>query len=167
MPSHGSEFQEQPFWLNELLEEPEGPSRRGSHRRSASDSFTYLGNPGSLFRFSNIAEEDESECNTLVSSQNLGHEDGAQLTDLLDEIQQLQNQQNLPISARTQPVSSKFDRTNTNKFTLRTIGDPQDQLALRSKGAGKEIALQGSTVGGATSLGHYGEGSADPRQAKR
>ncbi|KAF8404248.1 hypothetical protein HHK36_009130 [Tetracentron sinense] len=33
---------EQPSWLEELLDEPETPVRRGGHRRSSSDSFAYL-----------------------------------------------------------------------------------------------------------------------------
>ncbi|XP_024979993.1 uncharacterized protein At4g06598-like isoform X2 [Cynara cardunculus var. scolymus] len=34
-------IEEQPSWLDELLDEPETPVRRG-HRRSSSDSFTYM-----------------------------------------------------------------------------------------------------------------------------
>ncbi|KAL4588456.1 hypothetical protein LXL04_001346 [Taraxacum kok-saghyz] len=34
-------IEEQPYWLDELLDEPETPVRRG-HRRSSSDSFTYI-----------------------------------------------------------------------------------------------------------------------------
>ncbi|XP_073274593.1 uncharacterized protein At4g06598-like isoform X2 [Primulina huaijiensis] len=41
---------EQPSWLDELLNEPETPVRRGGHRRSSSDSFAYFdaNNVGSL-----------------------------------------------------------------------------------------------------------------------
>ncbi|XP_010241674.1 PREDICTED: uncharacterized protein At4g06598-like [Nelumbo nucifera] len=35
-------IEEQPSWLEELLNEPETPVRRGGHRRSSSDSFAYL-----------------------------------------------------------------------------------------------------------------------------
>ncbi|XP_051139527.1 uncharacterized protein At4g06598-like [Andrographis paniculata] len=35
-------FDEQPPWLDELLKDPESPSLRVHHRRSASDSFAYL-----------------------------------------------------------------------------------------------------------------------------
>ncbi|KAK9167769.1 hypothetical protein Scep_002960 [Stephania cephalantha] len=35
-------IEEQPLWLDELLNEPETPVRRAGHRRSSSDSFTYL-----------------------------------------------------------------------------------------------------------------------------
>ncbi|XP_052204718.1 uncharacterized protein At4g06598 [Diospyros lotus] len=35
-------MEEQPSWLDELLNEPETPVRKGGHRRSSSDSFTYV-----------------------------------------------------------------------------------------------------------------------------
>ncbi|KAK6156993.1 hypothetical protein DH2020_011241 [Rehmannia glutinosa] len=35
-------IEEQPSWLDELLDEPETPVRRGGHRRSSSDSFAYI-----------------------------------------------------------------------------------------------------------------------------
>ncbi|KAL0454455.1 UNVERIFIED_CONTAM: hypothetical protein Slati_0784700 [Sesamum latifolium] len=35
-------LEEQPSWLDELLNEPETPVRRGGHRRSSSDSFAYI-----------------------------------------------------------------------------------------------------------------------------
>ncbi|PKA55975.1 Uncharacterized protein AXF42_Ash014647 [Apostasia shenzhenica] len=35
-------IEEQPLWLDDLLNEPETPARRGAHRRSSSDSFAFL-----------------------------------------------------------------------------------------------------------------------------
>lgn len=35
-------MEEQPSWLDDLLDEPETPVQRGGHRRSSSDSFAYL-----------------------------------------------------------------------------------------------------------------------------
>ncbi|XP_059313567.1 uncharacterized protein At4g06598-like [Lycium ferocissimum] len=35
-------IEEQPSWLDDLLNEPETPVRRGNHRRSSSDSFAYF-----------------------------------------------------------------------------------------------------------------------------
>lgn len=35
-------IEEQPSWLDDLLNEPETPVRKGGHRRSSSDSFAYL-----------------------------------------------------------------------------------------------------------------------------
>lgn len=35
-------IEEQPSWLDDLLNEPETPVRRGGHRRSSSDSYAYI-----------------------------------------------------------------------------------------------------------------------------
>jgi hypothetical protein len=35
-------IEDQPSWLDDLLNEPETPVRRGGHRRSSSDSFAYI-----------------------------------------------------------------------------------------------------------------------------
>ncbi|KAK4792605.1 hypothetical protein SAY86_023040 [Trapa natans] len=35
-------MEEQPSWLDDLLDEPETPVRKGGHRRSSSDSFAYI-----------------------------------------------------------------------------------------------------------------------------
>lgn len=44
--------EEQPSWLEDLLNEPEMPVRRGGHRRSSSDSSAYL-DPANLYNISN------------------------------------------------------------------------------------------------------------------
>ncbi|KAI4318506.1 hypothetical protein MLD38_032202 [Melastoma candidum] len=41
-------FEEQPSWLDDLLNEPETSVRRGGHRRSSSDSFAYV-DTGNLY----------------------------------------------------------------------------------------------------------------------
>lgn len=43
-------IEEQPSWLDELLDEPDTPVQRGGHRRSSSDSFAYTDftNAGSM-----------------------------------------------------------------------------------------------------------------------
>ncbi|KAI4318507.1 hypothetical protein MLD38_032202 [Melastoma candidum] len=46
-------FEEQPSWLDDLLNEPETSVRRGGHRRSSSDSFAYV-DTGWLERDRNI-----------------------------------------------------------------------------------------------------------------
>jgi hypothetical protein len=38
-------IEEQPSWLDDLLNEPETPVRKGGHRRSSSDSFAYVDVP--------------------------------------------------------------------------------------------------------------------------
>ncbi|XP_043711139.1 uncharacterized protein At4g06598-like isoform X1 [Telopea speciosissima] len=48
--------EDQPSWLDDLLNEPETPLRRG-HRRSSSDSFPYL-DTVNAFNLENVAQED-------------------------------------------------------------------------------------------------------------
>ncbi|KAL2928489.1 hypothetical protein RDABS01_023243 [Bienertia sinuspersici] len=65
--SSESLIEEQPSWLDELLNEPETPVRRG-HRRSSSDSFAYF----DAANMSNIdympVSRDESKIRPIVSS---------------------------------------------------------------------------------------------------
>ncbi|KAK3184853.1 hypothetical protein Dsin_032139 [Dipteronia sinensis] len=58
-------LEEQPSWLDDLLNEPETPVRRGGHRRSSSDSFAYI----DVISSNNIeyAAPDEYRYKNLVS----------------------------------------------------------------------------------------------------
>ncbi|KAK2663661.1 hypothetical protein Ddye_002235 [Dipteronia dyeriana] len=58
-------LEEQPSWLDDLLNEPETPVRRGGHRRSSSDSFAYI----DVISANNIeyAAPDEYRYKNLVS----------------------------------------------------------------------------------------------------
>uniref|UniRef100_A0A1D1YEY9 Uncharacterized protein At4g06598 n=2 Tax=Anthurium amnicola TaxID=1678845 RepID=A0A1D1YEY9_9ARAE len=71
-------FEEQPSWLDDLLNEPETPVRRGSHRRSSSDSFAYLDASSIAYSADGIAQE-ELKHRSLASlpswgSQELDHQ---------------------------------------------------------------------------------------------
>ncbi|URD94004.1 bZIP transcription factor domain containing protein [Musa troglodytarum] len=50
-------IEEQPPWLDDLLNEPESPVKRGSHRRSSSDSFAYLSGAKVSSGITNLALE--------------------------------------------------------------------------------------------------------------
>ncbi|KAJ8536885.1 hypothetical protein K7X08_035286 [Anisodus acutangulus] len=50
-------IEEQPSWLDDLLNEPETPVRRGRHRRSSSDSFTYF-DAANVANIDYIAQDD-------------------------------------------------------------------------------------------------------------
>ncbi|XP_059291683.1 uncharacterized protein At4g06598-like isoform X1 [Lycium ferocissimum] len=50
-------MEEQPSWLDDLLNEPETPVRRGGHRRSSSDSFTYF-DAANIANLDYIAQDD-------------------------------------------------------------------------------------------------------------
>ncbi|KAF2293864.1 hypothetical protein GH714_005257 [Hevea brasiliensis] len=65
--------EEQPSWLDDLLNEPETPVRRGGHRRSSSDSFAYV----DVANTSNIdcAAQDEYRYKNMVSTLSWGSQD--------------------------------------------------------------------------------------------
>ena len=50
--------EEQPSWLDDLLNEPETPVKRGAHRRSSSDSFAYMDANSMYSGADNIAQEE-------------------------------------------------------------------------------------------------------------
>eukprot|EP01018_Ginkgo_biloba_P031791 Gb_15846 [translate_table: standard] len=56
-PSESFILEEQPSWLDDLLNEPGSPVKKGSHRRSASDSVAFLEVPDTLSKIENITGE--------------------------------------------------------------------------------------------------------------
>ncbi|KAL0412750.1 UNVERIFIED_CONTAM: hypothetical protein Sradi_1476700 [Sesamum radiatum] len=61
-------LEEQPSWLDELLNEPETPVRRGGHRRSSSDSFAYI-DTATVGSMNYVAQDDNKLINmTPLSS---------------------------------------------------------------------------------------------------
>ncbi|KAL8540720.1 hypothetical protein ACS0TY_002084 [Phlomoides rotata] len=66
-------IEEQPSWLDELLNEPETPVRRGGHRRSSSDSFAYtdMANAGSM----NYTAQDDNKFRNMIPLSSWGSQD--------------------------------------------------------------------------------------------
>lgn len=158
-PSCNMVMQEQPLWLDDLLEDSEGTSKKGSHRRSASDSFTYLENARGLCTFGNIAEVDELEYSTSVVPEKSRHRNSVNtsgLTDLLEEIQHLQDQRNAPISALTQLANARSE-----------ISKVDEMRAL----AGQMVFVpEAKSVDNADTCSHdntAGDANFDPKKTKR
>ncbi|XP_048443341.1 uncharacterized protein At4g06598-like isoform X1 [Pyrus x bretschneideri] len=66
-------IEEQPSWLDDLLNEPDTPIRRGGHRRSSSDSFAYV----DAINASNLdyATQDEYKYHNMISAPSWGSQD--------------------------------------------------------------------------------------------
>ncbi|KAL2511861.1 Basic-leucine zipper (bZIP) transcription factor family protein [Abeliophyllum distichum] len=66
-------IEEQPSWLDELLNEPETPVHRGGHRRSSSDSFAYIetANVGNM----NYVAQDDNKFKNITSVPSWGSQD--------------------------------------------------------------------------------------------
>ncbi|KAJ0972123.1 hypothetical protein J5N97_020082 [Dioscorea zingiberensis] len=73
---------EQPSWLDDLLNEPETPVKRGGHRRSSSDSFAYLDVAGAYSNLDNVAPEVYNKQRPLTSAPSWGSEDFDNLKDM-------------------------------------------------------------------------------------
>lgn len=72
-------IEEQPSWLDELLDEPETPVRRRGHRRSSSDS-AYI-DVATAYAM-DYASQDENKCNNLISVSSWESRDFKQYNDL-------------------------------------------------------------------------------------
>ncbi|RXH73537.1 hypothetical protein DVH24_016359 [Malus domestica] len=66
-------IEEQPSWLDDLLNEPDTPIRRGGHRRSSSDSFAYV----DAINASNLdySTQDEYKYHNMISAPSWGSQD--------------------------------------------------------------------------------------------
>lgn len=174
-PSYSVVVRDRPLSYADLEEESELSIKKALHWRSASDSFTYAADDGNVRVFNCILEEGESKCETSQTLEKLpndGKEDGDQLTDLLDEIQQLQDQQNLPISTRSQAVHLNLESSIVSKAasTRATLESEAGHLALEPKGMmleDTEYHIQDCANGDTTSLAEQPEIDLDPKKAKR
>ncbi|KAL0314133.1 UNVERIFIED_CONTAM: hypothetical protein Sangu_2257700 [Sesamum angustifolium] len=66
-------IEEQPSWLDDLLNESDTLIHRGHHRRSASDSYAYLGEAAETFNISEESKYVDANFGTSTRSQNLLH----------------------------------------------------------------------------------------------
>jgi len=66
-------MEEQPSWLDELLNEPETPARKGGHRRSSSDSFAYT--DGANASMTDHVTQDEYRFKNMTSVPSWGSQD--------------------------------------------------------------------------------------------
>lgn len=174
-PSYSVVVRDQPLPYVNLLEESENSIKDPLHQRCVSDSFTYSAEDGNVHVYNGILEEGESKCETsqtLQKSPNDGKEDGDQLTNLLEEIQQLQDQQNLPISTRSQAVHFDLESSTVSKagITRATLDSEAGHSTLEPKGMMLEDSdyyIQDCANRDATSLAEQPEIDLDPKKAKR
>lgn len=66
-------IEEQPSWLDDLLNEPETPVRKGGHRRSSSDSFAYF--DVSNTSITDYAAQDENKYRSMISVPSQGSQE--------------------------------------------------------------------------------------------
>ncbi|KAI9071165.1 hypothetical protein K1719_046867 [Acacia pycnantha] len=132
-------LEEQPSWLDDLLNEPETPVRRGGHRRSSSDSFASL----DTFNAFNVSFTDQDEFkyknSTSIPSwapQDIDHGKGAY---------------QIPAYAELNSVKHKNRARESSVNAVTYPGGPsgRDNVALQSSGlscASREADGVASTV---------------------
>lgn len=118
-------IEEQPSWLDDLLNEPETPVRRGGHRRSSSDSFAYL-NTSNVSNIS-YADKDEFKFRNLAStpswsSHNFYHSKDARHIPLYAEINS------------TKMTNRAWDSCLNASTHPGTIPSGKDNVAFQSSG---------------------------------
>lgn len=134
--------EEQFPWLNDLLNEPETPVRRGTHRRSSSDSFAYL-EASSSSNISNSAEEDYKQ-RSLASASSWGSLDFDRFKDVHSSSFYTENsfgrQQNIgwESSLKSMPYLSRHPSPHDNIFfessgSLHALPEPDEVPSSTTK----------------------------------
>ncbi|XAR56327.1 hypothetical protein NMG60_11036770 [Bertholletia excelsa] len=134
-------LEEQPSWLDELLNEPETPIRRGGHRRSSSDSFAYI---DAATTATDYVSQDEYRYKNMVSVpsrgfQELGHHKNMRHASLFMDNPSRKHRnrvQDLSLSSMVHPSSSG-------------LSSARDNAVVQSSGASfvsQELDMVSSTV---------------------
>ncbi|KAK3000183.1 hypothetical protein RJ639_023153, partial [Escallonia herrerae] len=114
-------IEEQPSWLDELLNEPETPVRRG-HRRSSSDSFAYMDAAANAAANVDYAAQDEYKVKILPSwgSQELDHYKDARHTSFYAEPNALRKHKNQGWDPSNMMASSSGLLSARDSFVLQS-----------------------------------------------
>lgn len=147
-------LEEQPSWLDDLLNEPETPVRRGGHRRSSSDSFTFF--DGASIYSSDLTG---STWGGTIESNNLRYPD-------------------LNLAGRTQgrvwesPVASTgFHRQNSGKEKAvprdADVVVPDPLVKKEKEELGQEQRVNGSAERKENPHGKHMQSEADTKRAKQ
>ncbi|GFQ04507.1 uncharacterized protein at4g06598 [Phtheirospermum japonicum] len=121
--SSESFLDEQPSWLDELLDEPDTPVRRGGHRRSSSDSFAYTDNY-------NIAQDYDNKIKNVTTTTPLSSSWGSQDVDFYRDANHCGKIMNkpwdAPLSLISPPRGFNSHRDNGICLNSGSVGPSQD-----------------------------------------
>ncbi|CAN6720093.1 unnamed protein product [Malus baccata var. baccata] len=119
-------IEEQPSWLDDLLNEPDTPIRRGGHRRSSSDSFAYV----DAINASNLdyATQDEYKYHNMISAPSWGSQDLDPRKDLRHA--SLYTELNL-VKQKNKAWESSLNSVNN----LNGLPSVRDNIVLQSSGS--------------------------------
>ncbi|KAM5574413.1 uncharacterized protein ABKV19_013730 [Rosa sericea] len=141
-------IEEQPSWLDDLLNEPDTPIRRGGHRRSSSDSFAYV----DAINVSNIdyAAQDDYKYNNMFSAPSWGAQDFDRHTDLrhaslyseLNLVKQKNKAWESSVSAISNPRSLSSVKDNIVLHSSGSLSTPQEADGVVSTASEKQDQIE-------------------------
>nr|KJB32452.1 hypothetical protein B456_005G241600 [Gossypium raimondii] len=116
--SESLRMEEQPSWLDDLLNEPETPVRRGGHRRSSSDSFAYIdaSNSPNL----DYAAQDEFRYQNMINTPSWASQD-ARLSSLYSDVNLVKQNRAWDSSLNVMTHPSRLPSLRENTF-LQSLG---------------------------------------------
>ncbi|MFQ6660286.1 hypothetical protein Gotur_028882 [Gossypium turneri] len=139
--SESLRMEEQPSWLDDLLNEPETPVRRGGHRRSSSDSFAYIdaSNAPNL----DYAAQDEFRYQNMINTPSWASQD-ARLSSLYSDVNLVKQNRawDSSLSVMTHPSRLPSLRENTFLQSLGSSCAPRELEGALSTASEKQDSAE-------------------------
>lgn len=140
-------IEEQPSWLDDLLNEPETPVRRGGHRRSSSDSFAYT--DAANVNFDSMMQEEFKYMNAVPGhswlSQEFDHQRDARHASYYTEVNQTKLKNRVwesSLSTMNKPIALHSLRENMVIHTSGPLCTPQEADGLPSTASEKQDSIE-------------------------
>ncbi|XP_022922717.1 uncharacterized protein At4g06598-like isoform X1 [Cucurbita moschata] len=140
-------IEEQPSWLDDLLNEPETPVRRVGHRRSSSDSFAYT--DAANVNFDSITQEDFKYANAIPGhswlSQEFDHQRDARHASFYTEANVTKQKNRVwesSLSTMNNPIALHSPRENIVIHTSGPLSAPQEADGLPSTASEKQDPVE-------------------------
>ncbi|XVE93261.1 hypothetical protein REPUB_Repub01dG0175200 [Reevesia pubescens] len=172
-------IEEQPSWLDDLLNEPETPVRRGGHRRSSSDSFAYIdvSNAPNL----DYAAQDEYRYKNVISAPSWASQDfdyyshkDAQLNSFYPDVNLVKKKNRTwdsSLNTMTHPSGPPSLRENTILQGLGSSCAPQEVEVAPSAASEKQDSAESTPLDAKASSekkdNSYAKSSASDSDTKR
>ncbi|GAA0172159.1 basic leucine zipper transcription factor [Lithospermum erythrorhizon] len=140
-------LEEQPSWLDELLNEPDTPVRKGGHHRSSSDSFAYIDTPDVNLDY--LANDENNKSRNMVSPSwqlpDLGHyrdiRHGSYYTDTKSSGKNQTRSWDRSSNAAAYPHSLPSPREKSLLQSSKSSAKPQGAEAIPSTASEKREAV--------------------------
>ncbi|KAF7842754.1 bZIP transcription factor 63 [Senna tora] len=173
-------IEEQPSWLDDLLNEPETPVRRVGHRRSSSDSFAYLDTSHTTDAFKiSYTDQDDYKYKNLASnpswaSQDIDHGRGSRHPPMYAEMNSAKHKNKAwesSVNAVTHPGGASSGRDNVALQSSGSSCAPHEAEGVASTASEKYNSVESSGQDAKASSGRkdgsHAKSSASETDTKR